>query len=93
VTAMDLAIMQPLIGLSARVVRSANASDHHHAGYIIDETHNTVVLLNGARRRVIPKKIAVFELSLPDGQKLQLEGKALVGEPADRLRRAKRQRW
>jgi len=93
VTAIDSTITQPLIGLSARVVHSANASDHHHTGYIIDETDKTVVLFDGARRRVIPKKIAVFELSLPDGQKLQLEGKALVGEPADRLRRAKRQRW
>jgi len=93
VTATDPPVMPSLIGLSARVVHSANASDHHHAGYIIDETHNTVVLLDGARRRVIPKKIAVFELSLPNGQKLQLEGKTLVGEPADRLRKAKRQRW
>jgi len=85
--------MQPLIGLRARVVDSANACDRHHAGHIIDETQNTVVLLDGTRRRVIPKKIAVFELSLPDGQRLQLEGKTLVGDPADRLRRAKRQRW
>ncbi len=89
----DSLIMHSLIGLSARVVNSANTSDHHHAGCIIDETHNTVVLFDGARRRIIPKKIATFELRLPDGQKLQLEGKALVGEPADRLRRAKRQRW
>jgi RNase P/RNase MRP subunit p29 len=93
VTAKDSPFMHSLIGLTGKVVRSANPSDHHHAGYIIDETHNTVVLFDGARRRVIPKKIAVFEVNLPDGQHVQLEGKALVGEPADRLRRAKRQRW
>jgi RNase P/RNase MRP subunit p29 len=92
-TVKESPITQSLIGLSARVVDSANPSDRHHGGRVVDETHNTVVLFDGARRRVIPKKIAVFELSLPDGQKLQLEGKALLGEPADRLRRAKRQRW
>ena len=92
-TVKEAPILQSLIGLSARVVGSANPSDCHHSGRVIDETHNTVVLFDGARRRVIPKKIAVFELSLPDGQKLQLEGKTLLGDPADRLRRAKRQRW
>ena len=92
-TAKDLLIMPSLIGLSGMVVDSANSSDRHHAGCIIDETHNTVVLFDGTRRRVIHKKTATFELRLPDGQTLRLEGKALVGEPADRLRRAKRQRW
>lgn len=92
-TAKESPLIHPLIGLSARVVHSTNPSNHHHTGYIIDETHNTVVLVDGTHRRVIPKKIAVFEVNLPDGQRVQLEGKALVGEPADRLRRAKRQRW
>jgi len=83
----------PLVGLWARVVDSANKHHVSLSGQIIDETHGTVTLFDGTHRRVVPKDTTVFEVALPTGEKVLVEGKAVVGHPAERLRRAKRRRW
>ena len=85
--------IRPLIGLWARIVRSTNKNHISLSGQIVDETHGTVVLFDGTRRRVIPKDTTLFELALPTGEKVLVEGKTIVGHPAERLRRAKRRRW
>lgn len=93
VTSNSGVIIRPLMGLKASVVQSTNPSHRCQQGQIINETHGTVTLFDGVRQSIIPKDVAVFELTLPNGHTICVEGKALVGHPAERIRRAKRKQW
>jgi RNase P/RNase MRP subunit p29 len=85
--------IRPLIGLLATVKQSTNPVLRKISGIIVDDTSNMLTLSDGLRHRQIPKTSAVFELSLPNGEKAEIDGTALLGNPAERLRRAKKLRW
>ncbi len=86
-------ILRPLIGVTAKVVHSKNPSLHRINGQIIEDTHSMLTLFDGLRHRQIPKASSTFELRMPNGTLAQIQGKALLGHPAERLRRAKKLRW
>jgi RNase P/RNase MRP subunit p29 len=83
----------PLIGLEVKIVHSTNSSQKGLVGQVVNETHGTIVLSDGNRSVIIPKDVVIFEVALPNGRTLQVNGKTIVGHPAERIRRAKRQRW
>ncbi len=85
--------LRPLIGLSAAVKQTKNPALYKISGIIVDDTHNMLTLFDGLRNRQIPKTSSSFELSLPSGETAEIEGSALLGHPAERLRRAKKLRW
>jgi RNase P/RNase MRP subunit p29 len=85
--------LRPLIGLTAAVKHSTNPILRGVSGVIVNDTENMLVLADGLRHRHIPKASSLFTLSLPDGETAEIHGKALLGHPAERLRRAKRLRW
>lgn len=85
--------ISPLIGLKVKVVHSTNSSQNNKVGRVVNETHGTITLSDGNRSIIIPKDVAIFEVALPNGRILQVNGKTIVGHPAERIRRAKRQRW
>ncbi len=86
-------IFQPLIGATAVVVHSPNPTHLQISGRIIDETHATITLFDGTLRRILPKSQTLFDITWPKGTTTRIEGVQLLGHPAERLRRAKRQRW
>jgi RNase P/RNase MRP subunit p29 len=85
--------LRPLIGLFAAVKHATNPVLRRISGVIVDDTHNMFTLADGLRHRQVPKTSVIFELSLPNGESVEVDGKTLVGHPADRLRRAKKLRW
>jgi RNase P/RNase MRP subunit p29 len=85
--------LYPLIGLNAVVKRATNPAFHRISGVIVDDTHNMLTLFDGLRNRCVPKTSSIFELSLPSGKTVDIDGQALLGHPAERLRRAKKLRW
>lgn len=85
--------LRPLIGLSAAVKESTNPAFRRISGVIVDDSHNMLTLFDGLRTRLVPKASNQFALSLPNGETVEIEGKALLGHPAERLRRAKKLRW
>ena len=85
--------LTPLIGLNAAVKRATNPALHRISGVIVDDTHNMLTLFDGLRNRHVPKTSSLFELSLPSGEIVDIDGNALLGHPAERLRRAKKLRW
>jgi RNase P/RNase MRP subunit p29 len=85
--------LYPLIGLNAAVKRATNPDFHRISGVIVDDTHNMLTLFDGLRNRHIPKTSSFFELSLPSGETVDINGQALLGHPAERLRRAKKLQW
>jgi len=86
-------VIQPLISLLATVKQATNPLLRNISGLIVDDTHNMLTLADGLRHRQIPKTSTVFELSLPSGETAKINGTALLGTPAERLRRAKKLRW
>lgn len=85
--------IRPLIGLTATVVQSTNPAHRGITGQIIDDTHNTLILGENLHQRMIPKVSSIFHLTLPNGEIARVAGIALLGHPAERLRRAKKLRW
>jgi len=85
--------LRPLIGLTAMVKHSTNPALRRISGVIVDDTENMLTIFDGLQNRQIPKTSSLFELSLPGGKTAEINGKALLGHPAERLRRAKKLRW
>ena len=82
------------IGLEAKVVKSTHSGYVGLSGKIIDETKKTLVMLGkDGKRRVIPKEVAVFHFKLQNGTIVEVDGKAIVGRPEERLKRKIRRLW
>jgi ribonuclease P protein subunit POP4 len=86
-------LQRDLIGLTARVVRSANSDYMNIHGKVIDETRNTIAIMCGNKKKMIIKETAVFHITLPDGSVLEVDGKVIVGRPENRIKRQIRRRW
>jgi ribonuclease P protein subunit POP4 len=76
-----------LIGLEARVVGSSDTTLVGTSGKIVDETRNMLVIEDGKKSRKISKSNSTFLITIPDGEKVSIEGKKLVGRPEERVRR------
>jgi RNase P/RNase MRP subunit p29 len=86
-------IIRPLLGFKTSVVDSTNASNCNLHGHIVDETSRTLTLFDGVHKRIIPKAGVFLKMTLPTGENVQLDGRMILGHPAEKLRRAKRLRW
>jgi len=82
-----------LIGLDAKVVKSANPSNLGISGKIIDETRNTLVIRQNENDKVVAKKTAIFQFTLPNGAVVEVEGAAIIGRPEDRVKKKPKRRW
>lgn len=89
VTATNL-IRHELIGLKVRVTSSLNDNLVGLTGIIIDETRNTIKLRCESGEKVIPKEVCIFEFELPDGNKVEVDGRLLSGRPEERIKMKKR---
>ncbi len=88
------AILQhEFIGLNAKVVRSLNPNYMGIGGKVVDETRNTLVILHKNERKKIVKEVAVFHFTMPDGTVVEIDGKAIVGRPENRIKRRIARRW
>lgn len=76
-----------LIGLEARVINSSDPTLLGVHGRILDETRGTLVIENSSGVKIIPKAGSTYEIKLPDGEKMVIEGQKLIGRPEERVRR------
>lgn len=81
-----------VIGLKAKLVETRNTQLVGLEGLVVDETKNTLTIDNGSKRRIVPKDISIFNLYLPDGTVVEVDGRRLSGRPEDRLKTRLR-RW
>ncbi len=92
ITPMNI-INHELIGLNAHVIASSDPTQVCNEGVIINETREMLYLKHGAKTIKIAKKIAVFDITLPDGKVLRVDGDILRGRPEERLKKTMRRRW
>lgn len=81
-----------LIGLNVKVVRATGKSLSGTTGVIIDETRNMLTIRSRQRKIMVPKDIATFRFSLPNGVRVDVDGERLVAKPENRLK-TKVRRW
>ncbi|MEM1644293.1 MAG: ribonuclease P protein subunit [Ignisphaera sp.] len=78
-----------LIGLKVRILSHSDPTLIGKSGIVIDETLNTLVILDGSKNRKIrvSKYYGVFEFELPSKERVIVDGVLLHGRPEDRLKR------
>ncbi|MDI6826657.1 MAG: ribonuclease P protein component 1 [Candidatus Aenigmarchaeota archaeon] len=85
-------VRHELIGLEVEIKESKNPSQVGLKGRVIGETYSTLEIETKRGEKIIPKDIAIFIFKLPDGTKVQVDGKILIGRPEDRIKK-KFPRW
>ena len=88
----DNVLIHELIGLEAEVVRCADRGMEGAKGKVVDETKNTLVMETGAggigaKEKTVPKKPCLFRFTLPDGRKVEVEGKMIAFDPVERSKK------
>ncbi len=83
-------LQHELIGLKANVIESTHPGYIGVKGKIVDETKNTIVILDGGRKKRVQKSVVVLRIKLPDGSAVEVDGKDIVGRPVDRVKKKAR---
>ena len=86
-------LQQELIGLNAKVVRSSHPGYMGIEGRVVDETRNTILILHKNKKKIIIKNTSVFDFTMQDGTIVEIDGKAIIGRPEDRIKKRVRRRW
>jgi len=81
-----------LIGLSVRVTEAKNPEIKGIRGSVIDETKNMLKVVTSGTSLMIPKDVATFRFTLPNGVQVDVDGNRLVSRPEGRLKTRVR-RW
>ncbi len=81
--------LHELVGLALRVVEASDGGMVGMEGIVVDETRETLVI-DGDRRRTLPKRGLTFEFTLDDGTTAVLVGDDIAFRPEDRVKRASR---
>ena len=86
-------LQQCFIGLNAKVTKSSNPEYIGTQGKVIDETRNTLIILHDKKEKMIIKDVAVFHFTLPDGTVVEIDGRSIVGQSENRVKKKVKRRW
>jgi ribonuclease P protein subunit POP4 len=92
ITAENL-VRHELIGLKVRIKKSKDPSHEKLRGKVIDESYKMIKIegkmIGEARpkEKSIPKRNTVFMFTLPDGERVEVDGALLVSRPEDRIKK------
>ncbi|RAP52405.1 MAG: ribonuclease P [Methanosphaera sp. SHI613] len=76
-----------LIGLTVEIIDSSHKEFVGIKGIVIDETRNTITLETNDIEKMIPKANVVFLFTLPQGEKVSIDGNVIVARPEDRIKK------
>ena len=86
-------VQDEFIGLESKVVKSSNPDLMGIVGRVVDETRNTFTLLQNGGHKVVAKDTSVFSFVMTDGTVVEIDGKAVIGRPEDRIKKRPRRLW
>lgn len=76
------------VGLPVEVAQSSHEGYKGIKGRVVDETKNTIRIKDDeGKEKIIPKKAAIFHLTLPDGTKVEINGKIIAMRPENRIKK------
>jgi ribonuclease P protein subunit POP4 len=77
-----------LIGLELEIVDSSNKSLIGLSGIVIDETKKTLKIETiKNEEKLIQKDVSIFHFLMPNGSKVEINGKILLNRPEDRIKK------
>jgi len=80
-------VRHELIGLKVKITKSTDPTQKRMSGTVVDETYNTFIIKSKGKEKTIPKKNSIFMFTLPNGMKVEIEGKILISRPEDRIKK------
>jgi ribonuclease P protein subunit POP4 len=87
-------VKHELIGLAVKVVKSENSSQEGMEGEVVDETKNMLVIRSKGAEKKVFKGQSSFIFTLPNSEKIRVNGELLVGRSEDRLKKKwPKKRW
>lgn len=87
-------VRHELIGLKVRVIAAKDAAKKGLAGAVIDETQKTLTIrLEKNGERMVAKRECAFEFELPDGRKVEVDGRMVFGRPEERIKKKLPGKW
>jgi len=86
-------VRHEFVGTQANVVRNTNRNSIGIHGRVIDESKNTLSILDGGTKKIVMKANSVFHFTFQDKTVVEIEGKLLMGRPEDRLKKSIRRLW
>ena len=86
-------VQDEFIGLESKVVKSSNPGLVGITGKVVDETRNTFTILQNGVQKVVAKDTSVFSFGMTDGTVVEIDGKAVIGRPEDRIKKRPRRLW
>ena len=82
-----------LVGLQTHIVESRDPNHVCTTGTILGETKEMINIDTGKGTKAIPKQICVFEITLPNGTVVRVDGGLLGGRPEDRMKKRLNRSW
>lgn len=82
-----------LTGLATHVVDSNDPTLECRRGIILGETKEMIRLDTENGEVSIPKGVCVFDITLPNGTVIRVDGCVLQGRPEDRLKKRLNRSW
>ena len=76
-----------LVGLKTHIVESRDFNHVCTTGTILGETREMIEIDTGEGTKSVPKNVCVFEITLPDGTLVRVDGGLLRGRPEDRMKK------
>lgn len=86
-------IRSEFIGTEGKIAKSPHADYLGIHGKVINETKNTLTIMQNGKAKSIIKNSAVFNFKFSDGTIVQIDGKLLIGRPEDRLKKIVKRLW
>jgi len=86
-------IRHELVGLETHIVGSRDPGHVSRRGKIVAESREMIQLDTEDGDILLPKNVCVFEIKLPSGDVIRVDGDLLRGRPEDRLKKRQSRRW
>jgi len=86
-------VKHELINLAVKISKSNDPTQKGLKGKVIDESYNTLKIeIKEGKEKIILKNNSIFIFTLPNGVKVEVNGKLLISRPEDRIKK-KIARW
>ncbi|MFW9981028.1 MAG: ribonuclease P protein component 1 [Candidatus Thorarchaeota archaeon] len=82
-----------LVGLSTHIVDSKDPNHVCTQGTILRESKEMIQIDTERGTIAVPKNICVFDITLPDGTVVRIDGELLRGRPEDRMKKRFNRSW
>ena len=86
-------VRHELTGLATHIVESHDPTLICRSGIILGETKEMIHLDTTDGEIHVPKSVCVFNITLPNGSVVRIDGTALKGRPEDRMKKRPNRSW